>query len=73
MPVEVPQSNGHVAEVRFICDKCGRLIGTRFMLETQVEEKKSARTVCQQCKEGTHFQSKILHVDDDQTFTDVAK
>ncbi len=58
MPAEVIQSNGHVAEVRFICDNCGRLIGTRLMLETQVEAKKNTKTVCHQCKEVADFQNK---------------
>jgi len=58
LPAEVIQSNGHVAEVRFICDYCGGAIGTQLMLETQVEAKKSTKIVCQHCKEAADFQKK---------------
>lgn len=58
MPIEVVQSNGHVAEARFVCDNCGGLIGTRLMLETEIKAKKSKKIVCQQCKEDLSFQNK---------------
>jgi DNA-directed RNA polymerase subunit RPC12/RpoP len=51
MPLEITQSNSRVAEVRAVCDNCGKLISIRFMLKTQVEAQKNKAIVCQNCKE----------------------
>jgi ribosomal protein L40E len=50
LPAEITQANSRVAEVKFICDRCKILIGTRLMPKTQAEEMTENKTICQRCK-----------------------
>ncbi|XES77595.1 MAG: hypothetical protein ACBZ72_01655 [Candidatus Bathyarchaeia archaeon] len=52
MPYQIMDSNSRVAEVRVICDECGRLIGGRLMLLTEIENKRNEKVLCQNCKEA---------------------
>ena len=58
MPAEITQSNSHVAEVRFICDKCREVIGTRIMLKEEAEAQIGKKALCPQCKQT---KNKKLH------------
>jgi uncharacterized CHY-type Zn-finger protein len=51
MPAEITQSNGHVAEVRFTCDHCHALVGTRLMLKKEAEAQTKKKVICRQCKQ----------------------
>jgi hypothetical protein len=51
LPTEIVQSNGRVAEVRIICDNCGKIISASLMPIAKVEEQRKTKTICQQCKE----------------------
>ncbi|MCW4019081.1 MAG: hypothetical protein NWF00_10465 [Candidatus Bathyarchaeota archaeon] len=51
MPFEIIDSNSRVAEVRLICDDCGKFIGSRVMLKSQVEAIRKKRVICHNCKE----------------------
>jgi hypothetical protein len=51
MPAEITQTNNRVAEVRFTCDSCGQLIGTRLMPRKQADTQLKSQVICQHCKE----------------------
>jgi hypothetical protein len=52
VPAEITQANSHVAEVRFICDSCGEVIGTRIMLKTEADAEIEKKVICLQCKQN---------------------
>lgn len=51
MPAEITQTNNRVAKVRFTCDNCGQLIGTRLMPKKQADTQLKSQVICQHCKE----------------------
>jgi hypothetical protein len=51
VPVEIAQTNDRVAEVRIVCDRCGRLIGISLMPVAEAKIKTNSGAVCEQCKE----------------------
>ncbi|HYA77423.1 MAG TPA: hypothetical protein VEF91_01780 [Verrucomicrobiae bacterium] len=50
MPISVLQSNDRVAEVKFICDYCGKLVRTSVITRQEAEAKKDTKITCSQCK-----------------------
>jgi hypothetical protein len=51
VPVEIAQTNGQVAEVRIVCDRCRRLIGISLMPVAEAKIKMKSGAVCEQCRE----------------------
>jgi hypothetical protein len=50
LPIEITQSSGNVAEVRFVCDSCKEMIGTRLMLRKEAEAQMKTKVICQKCR-----------------------
>ncbi|MFB3890152.1 MAG: hypothetical protein ACE14S_11725 [Candidatus Bathyarchaeia archaeon] len=58
MPAEITQSNAHAAEVRFVCDECGEMIGTQLMLREKAEAQIGKRVICRRCRENKNNQAR---------------
>jgi hypothetical protein len=50
LPIKIIQSNSKVAEVQFICDKCGQPIHTSLVPKKEVEKHQNVKLVCYNCK-----------------------
>ncbi|MCW4030497.1 MAG: hypothetical protein NWE92_12730 [Candidatus Bathyarchaeota archaeon] len=51
MTIRVVQQNTRVAEVRIICDICGKLIGTSLIPTAELESQKNKKMTCCNCKQ----------------------
>jgi hypothetical protein len=50
LPIEITQSNDKVAEARFICDGCGKLIKTSMISKKEADTQKNKPVKCYNCK-----------------------
>jgi hypothetical protein len=51
MPIVIVQQNEKVAEVKFICDCCGKLIKTSVIPKKELEEQKNQTFACFTCQQ----------------------
>jgi hypothetical protein len=56
LPVEIVQSNGQVVEIRLICEKCGEIVLTQIIQESQLDLEKIRIIACQRCKDTASIQ-----------------
>jgi hypothetical protein len=49
MPIVIVQQNEKVAEVKFICDCCGKLIKTSVIPQKEVDAQKNKTLTCYKC------------------------
>jgi len=63
MPTKVIEENKSFTQVRLTCDSCGKYIGTRIMLKSEVEIKQQKPLVCFECESKPKQPSVFLNVD----------
>ena len=57
-PLKILESNNRVAEVQFLCDKCGKLVRTSLITCEEAEAQKTKKITCYQCKLSKKAKSK---------------
>jgi hypothetical protein len=63
MPTEILEENQKVAQIRLTCDCCGKYIGTRILLKSEVETRTKTSIICTDCESKEKQSNVIINVD----------